>query len=150
MTGYVRQSNTDIITGADITAAPLNAEFNKLRDAFSNDVTKSHTHDGSNGNSSKIVLSTSVSGYLPAVHGGTGGKNNFSATLLPTTTDDNSQGYALGSLWYDTNTNRLFVCTQNTTSNAVWKEFSLGTTAGTTTIQNLSVTGTTTLYGDTN
>ena len=77
-------------------------------------------------------------------------KITFSATLLPTTTDDNSQGYALGSLWYDTNTNRLFVCTQNTTSNAVWKEFSLGTTAGTTTIQNLSVTGTTTLYGNTN
>ena len=117
MTGYVRQSTTDIITGADITAGPLNSEFNKLRDAFSNDSSKSHTHDGSTGNSTKIALSTSVSGYLPATHGGTGGKNNYTATSLPTISDDGTQGYAIGSLWFNSSTNKLYVATSIVTSN---------------------------------
>ena len=44
MTGYTRQSSANIINGADITAPPLNAEFNKLRDAF--DASSGHSHDG--------------------------------------------------------------------------------------------------------
>lgn len=150
MTGYVRMSANDIITGADIKAAPLDTEFNKLRDAFSNDAAKSHTHDGSIGNSTKIALTTSVSGYLPAVHGGTGGKNNFAGTTIPTTTDDTSQGYEIGSVWYNTSTGRLYVCTTSTASNAIWKEFSLGTSGGSTTLQNLTISGTTNLNGATN
>ena len=100
MTGYTRQSSANIINGADITAPPLNAEFNKLRDAF--DASSGHSHDGSTGNSPKIDLTTSVTGTLPAIHGGSGGKNNFSATSTPVGTDDSTQGYAVGSFWYNT------------------------------------------------
>ena len=44
MAGYTRQSASSIINGSDITAPPLNAEFNKVVDTFSN--TTGHKHDG--------------------------------------------------------------------------------------------------------
>ena len=44
MAGYTRQSIADIINGADITAPPVNAEFNQLAAAFHG--TTGHSHDG--------------------------------------------------------------------------------------------------------
>jgi hypothetical protein len=90
MAGYTRQSVADIINGANITAPPLNAEFNQLQTAF--DPTSGHSHDGSAGNSPKINLATSVSGYLLPANGGTGGRSNTTATSNPTTTDDANAG----------------------------------------------------------
>lgn len=120
MTGYTRQSIADIINGADITAPPLNAEFNKLSDAFSG--TDGHTHDGTAGNAPPIDLTTSVEGFLPAANGGSGGRNNLSATSNPTSLDDNLLGYAVGSLWENVTTGRMFICVGNFTSAAVWRE----------------------------
>ena len=126
MAGYTRQSVADIINGAEITAPPLNAEFNQLRNAF--DATGGHSHDGSAGNSPAINLQTSVSGYLLPINGGTGGKSNVTATSNPTTTDDVAAGYAPGSIWLNTSTNRIFICVNNTSSAAVWFE-AVGQTA---------------------
>ena len=120
MAGYTRQSVADIINGADITAPPINAEFNQLASAFN--ASTGHSHDGTTGNAPKINLATSLSGYLPAVHGGTGGKNNFSATTNPAITDDAGDGYAPGSLWENTTTGRMFICVGNTANAAVWRE----------------------------
>lgn len=47
MVAYTRQSASSIINGSNITAAPLNAEFNKVVDTFSN--TTGHRHDGTVG-----------------------------------------------------------------------------------------------------
>ncbi len=44
MTGYVRQSSADIVPTAIVRAAPLNNEYNALRDAF--DQASGHKHDG--------------------------------------------------------------------------------------------------------
>ena len=44
MAGYIRQSVADIIANAVIKAAPVNAEFNAIRDAFNNST--GHKHDG--------------------------------------------------------------------------------------------------------
>jgi hypothetical protein len=44
MTGYVRQSSADIVPTAVVRAAPINNEYNALRDAFS--ATIGHKHDG--------------------------------------------------------------------------------------------------------
>ena len=70
MAGYTRQSASSIQNTLDITAAPLNAEFNQVETAFS---TSGHTHTGVAGDSAKIPLATSVTGYLPAANGGVGG-----------------------------------------------------------------------------
>jgi hypothetical protein len=120
MAGYTRQSVADIVNGANITAPPLNAEFNTLAAAF--DGTTGHTHTGGIGDGPKIELTTSVSGYLPQVHGGVGGKNNTQATVNPTSTDDANSGYAPGSVWINASTGRLFICMVNSASAAVWVE----------------------------
>ena len=92
MAGYTRQSLPDIQNGSEITAPPLNAEFDQLQSAFS---TTGHTHDGTAGNAPKIDLATSVAGYLQAINGGSGGRNNLTNTN-PTITDDFNSGYAPG------------------------------------------------------
>jgi len=120
MAGYTRRSVGDIINGLEITAPPLNAEFNQIDAAF--DGTSGHSHDGTTGQSPKINLSTSVTGYLPSEHGGSGGKTNLTATSNPVVTDDVSQGYAVGSMWENTTTGRVFICIGNFTNAAVWRE----------------------------
>ena len=120
MAGYTRQSLPDIQNGSEITAPPLNAEFNQLSSAFNE--TTGHSHDGSAGNAPKIDLNTSVTGYLLPLNGGTGGKNNVTATTNPTSTDDVNAGYAPGSIWLNTSTSRFFICRVNTGSAAQWSE----------------------------
>lgn len=119
MAGYTRQSTSQIINGANITAPPLNAEFNQIASAFG---TTGHTHDGTEGNSPKINLATSVTGYLPAVNGGSGGKNNLTATTNPGNGDDADDGYSRGSYWYNYSGDRWYICINNTVGSAVWRE----------------------------
>lgn len=54
MTGYVRQSAADIVPTAIVRAAPLNNEFNTLRDAFSS--TGGHKHDGTTAEGHPVPL----------------------------------------------------------------------------------------------
>ena len=120
MAGYTRQSVSQIQNGADITAPPLNAEFNQLLAAFN--AASGHGHTGATGDAPPIPLATSLSGYLPAVHGGTGGRNNNSASSNPTVTDDSGSGYAVGSVWLNTANDRIFICVNNTANAALWNE----------------------------
>jgi fibronectin-binding autotransporter adhesin len=54
MAGYVRQSTADIIPTATVRAAPINAEYNALRDAFAQ--SGGHKHDGSSGEGEYVPL----------------------------------------------------------------------------------------------
>jgi hypothetical protein len=47
-------------------------------------------------------------------------KNNFTATVAPTTSNDNTQGYTPGSAWYNTVTGFTYQLVDATTSAAVW------------------------------
>lgn len=120
MAGYTRQSTASILNGQAITAPPLTAEFNQLASAFN--ASSGHTHDGSTGNSNKINLVTSVTGFLPAANGGIGGKNKSDATAKPVATNDASEGFAVGSVWTNVSTGRVYICIVNTNNSAVWRE----------------------------
>lgn len=48
-------------------------------------------------------------------------KNNFIATTDPGSGDDTGDGYLVGSLWLNTQLDRLWICTDNTSTTAVWK-----------------------------
>ena len=120
MAGYIRQSVADIINGAEITAPPLNAEFNQLVSAFN--ASSGHSHTGATGEAPKINLTTSVSGVLPAANGGTGGANKMDATSAPVSANDNTQGYAPGSFWENVTDGRVYICVGNATNAAVWRE----------------------------
>lgn len=119
MAGYTRQSAGSIVNTLDITAAPLNNEFNAVQGAF--DASTGHSHDGTVGNAPKINLANSVIGYLPALNGGSGGKNNITTAADPTANDDNADGYSVGSIWVNTATGRVFVCVGNSSGAAVWR-----------------------------
>lgn len=48
-------------------------------------------------------------------------KNNFSSTVNPTTSNDNTEGYSVGSIWLNTTSNISFQCMDATINNAIWK-----------------------------
>lgn len=49
-------------------------------------------------------------------------KNNFIATTIPTPNDDSGDGYAIGSVWFDTTDNtRYWVCVDATSGVALWR-----------------------------
>lgn len=58
MSGYTRQSSSDLVPTAVIRSSPLNTEYNKIRDAFAFDATgvTGHKHDGSSDEGSYIPL----------------------------------------------------------------------------------------------
>ena len=58
MAGYTRQSTADIVSNAVIKAAPVNAEYNALRDAFTH--ATGHKHDGSSTEGAFIPLISDV------------------------------------------------------------------------------------------
>jgi hypothetical protein len=60
MSGYTRQSVADIIANAVIKAAPVNAEFNALRDAFA--LGTGHKHDGTTGEGAYVPLIADLDG----------------------------------------------------------------------------------------
>ena len=121
MTGYTRQSIASIINGSNITAPPLNAEFDQLLAAFH--ATTGHTHDGTSaGAAPKINLTTSVSNILPVANGGSGGLNKLDATSNPTIADDSSLSYVVGSIWVNVNTDKIFICVDSTNNAAQWRQ----------------------------
>ena len=123
MAGYTRQSVASIINGANITAPPLNAEFNQLLASFSGST--GHGHTGASGDAPKIPLATSVSGYLLPANGGVGGLNSNAQSANPVVGDDANDGYAPGSIWLNGSNNRLFVNLNNSAGGAVWAEYLL-------------------------
>jgi hypothetical protein len=46
--------------------------------------------------------------------------SNYTATANPTTTDDDSKGYSVGSDWLNTSTGKFYKCLTNTTGAATW------------------------------
>jgi len=60
MAGYTRQSSADIIPTAVVRSAPVNAEFNAIRDAFA--FSSGHKHDGSSSEGAYIPLIADTDG----------------------------------------------------------------------------------------
>ena len=58
MAGYTRQSVADIVANAVIKAAPVNAEYNAIRDAFTH--ASGHKHDGTSTEGAFIPLISDV------------------------------------------------------------------------------------------
>ena len=65
MAGYTRQSVADIIANAIIKAAPVNAEFNTIRDAFAQ--ATGHAHDGTSAEGAYVPLISDPSAFNKVV-----------------------------------------------------------------------------------
>jgi hypothetical protein len=54
------------------------------------------------------------------------GNDNYSATVPPSVTDDYNSNYEEGSIWQDTVTSTLYICTDGTVGAAVWEVLPTG------------------------
>ena len=122
-TGYTRQSAADIQTGIEIEAAPLNNEFNALRDFASGTI--GHSHDGTTGEGPPINLATSIVGILPATNGGSGDISYHAIGADPTLNDDTGDGYTFGTTWVNTSAHTVFTLTDPTLGAARWEKHAL-------------------------
>lgn len=52
-------------------------------------------------------------------------KNNLSANVAPSASDDSTQGYSIGSRWYDTGSQIVYECAGSAPSSAEWKPIGL-------------------------
>ena len=101
MAGYTRQSVADIIANAVIKAAPVNAEFNAIRDAFNNST--GHKHDGTSAEGTYVPLIADLDGLNKVVVDTTNNRVGFfsevsgaaveqvriqDGAIVPVTTDD--------------------------------------------------------------
>ena len=75
MAGYTRQSVADIIANAVIKAAPVNAEFNAIRDAFNSST--GHKHDGTSAEGTYIPLIADLDGKNKVVIDTTNNRISF-------------------------------------------------------------------------
>ena len=60
MAGYIRQSTADIIPNETVKSAPINAEYNAIRDAFA--ASGGHKHDGATGEGAFVPLIADIDG----------------------------------------------------------------------------------------
>lgn len=61
-----------------------------------------------------VVASSSGPGFKP--------QSNTAAAVNPTVSNDNTQGYLIGSEWLNTTAGTMWVCLGNATGAAIWKE----------------------------
>ena len=82
MAGYTRQSVADIIANAVIKAAPVNAEFNAIRDAFNNST--GHKHDGTSAEGTYVPLIADLDGNNKVVVDTTNNRISFYSEVSST------------------------------------------------------------------
>jgi hypothetical protein len=70
-------------------------------------------------------LSATGAGFLRQLTAGanvTNLKANFAATAAPAVSDDNTQGYGVGSLWLDTTNDDIYMAIDVSTGAAIWEQ----------------------------
>ncbi|XHR31133.1 MAG: type II secretion system protein J [Chthoniobacteraceae bacterium] len=70
-----------------------------------------------------FLLTDGTLSLTPVVNGTT--VNNLTATAAPNSSADSTAGYAIGSRWYDTNSQIAYACTDATAGEAVWAPLGL-------------------------
>ena len=115
------------VDGADVAAtAALAASATQPGDNLStlvNDILASQAEAEAGTNNTKMMTPLRVAQAIAILAQGL--KNNTSATVAPTTTNDDSEGYAIGSFWVDTVADESYRCVDATTNLAVWVKTTL-------------------------
>jgi hypothetical protein len=75
MAGYTRQSDTTIQPNEVVKAAPINAEYNAIRDAFA--LATGHKHDGSSAEGAYVPLISDTDNFNKVVVDSTNNRVSF-------------------------------------------------------------------------
>lgn len=112
-------SNPHATTYTQVGAEPANANIQSHISSTSNP----HATTASQVAAIPNSVITAIGDYIRGTGVGTYTiqKNNFSASVAPTVTDDSSAGYSVGSIWIDTTADELYICVDSTVGSAVWK-----------------------------
>lgn len=107
---------TPIVKGTQNWDVPLNAALASL-DA---DITSSSGAALQATNNLSDLTNVSAARANLNLTGLANALSNMTATTNPTVSSDNTQGYSIGSTWFNTTTNALFVASNVSTGAAVW------------------------------
>lgn len=117
------------VDGVDVAAtAALAASATQPGDNLStlvNDIIASQGEAEAGTNNTKMMTPLRVAQAIAVLAAGL--QNKLDATVDPTTTNDDSEGYAVGSFWININTDESFRCVDATTNLAVWVKTTLQT-----------------------
>lgn len=117
------------VDGADVAAtAALAASATQPGDNLStlvNDILASQAEAEAGTNNTKMMTPLRVAQAIAILAAGL--KNKLDAVNAPTTTNDDSEGYAVGSFWVDVINDESYRCVDATTNLAVWVKTTLQT-----------------------
>lgn len=117
------------VNGADVAAtAALAASATQPGDNLStlvNDILASQAEAEAGSNNTKMMTPLRVAQAIAVLAAGL--KNKLDAVSAPVSTNDDSEGYSVGSFWVDVTNDESYRCVDATTNLAVWVKTTLQT-----------------------
>lgn len=135
---------TPIAKGTTNWDVPLNAALAQL----DSNITSSSGASLKAANNLSDLTNTATARANLGLSGLANAFSNMNASTNPTVSSDNTQGYSIGSTWFNTTTNAMFVATNVSTGAAVWLQIPptfVDLTSNQTVAGNKTFTGTTAL-----
>jgi hypothetical protein len=110
------------VDGVDVAATgALAASATQPGDNLStlmNDILASQGEAEAGSNNTKMMTPLRVAQAIAILAAGI--QNKYNGTVNPTTTNDDTEGYSIGSVWINTTSDEAFRCVDNTTNLAIW------------------------------
>jgi len=122
-TGLQAALDGKVDDGQVLTNVPSGAVFTDTTYTVASLGVASQAEAESGANVSKIMTPLRVAQAISAMADTI--QNKYDATIPPTSTDDSSDGYAIGSFWIDITGNDAYRCVDATVDTAVWIKTSL-------------------------
>ena len=107
----------------DLTEGSSNLYYTQARVTANSSVVANTTHRSQTDNPHSVTKAQIGLGNVNNL------KSKLDAAVGPTANDDSTQGYAVGSLWINVNTDKTYLCVDSTAAAAVWRRTDISSTS---------------------